>query len=217
MRATGVVRFIFFGAVGFGIVWAVLGIYGGGFAIAGGVGLPMFGAIFSGDYLALLVYPLVFSVGGAFAGAVLGLSLREGRKAALMALLGAVGVFFGSFIATILYFLVSWGFFGAGYGVLEALSAAALGMVVGALLSLSLRSFRGTVVLALMGIVGFGIGGLIAAALQGFPLQPSESFPSLQTAAFGAVEGIIGGASLGAALGYLESRKLASERRPRVR
>ena len=218
MRATGVVRFIFFGAVGFGIVWAVLGIYGGGFAIAGGVGLPMFGAIFSGDYLAFLKYPLVFSVGGAFAGAVLGLGLRDGRKAALMALLGAVGVFFGSFIATILYFLVSWVFFGAGGGVLEeALSAAALGMVVGALLGLSFRSFRGMVVVALMGLVGFGIGGLIAAALQGFPVQPSEGLFSLQSAAFGAVEGIIGGASLGAALGYLESRKSASERRPRVR
>jgi hypothetical protein len=31
------------------------------------------------------------------------------------------------------------------------------------------------------------------------------------------VVGIIGGASLGAAFGYLENRKLASERRPRVR
>jgi hypothetical protein len=32
-----------------------------------------------------------------------------------------------------------------------------------------------------------------------------------------AMVGIIGGASLGAALGYLEQRKLAAERRPRVR
>jgi MFS family permease len=217
MRAKGEVRLIFFGAAGFGIGWALLGIYDGGFAIVGGVGTPMFGALFSGDFLALLVYPLVFSVGGAFAGAVLGLGLREERKAVLMALLGGVGVFIGSFIATIIYFLVSWGLFGAGYGILEALSAATLGLVVGALLSLSVRSFGGTVVLALMGLVGFGIGGVIAAALQGFPLQPSEGLPSLQTATFGAIEGIIGGASLGAALGYLERRKLAQERRPRVR
>jgi hypothetical protein len=217
MRATGVVRFIFFGAVGFGIGWALLGIFGGGFAIAGGVGTPMFGAIFSGDFLALLVYPLVFSVGGAFAGAALWLGLSDRRKAALMALLGAVGVFIGSFIATILFFLVTWGFFGAGVGVLEALSAAALGLVVGALLSLSVRSFRGAVVLALVGFVGFGLGGVIAAALQGFPMQPSEGFPSLQSAMFGAVEGVIGGASLGAALGYLEDRKLVEGRRPRVR
>ena len=217
MRAKGEVRLIFFGAAGFGIGWAMLGIYGGGFAIVGGVGTPMFGALFSGDFLALLVYPLVFSVGGAFAGAVLGLGLREERKAVLMALLGGVGVFMGSFIATIIYFLVSWGFFGAGYGGLEALSAAALGLVVGAMLGLPLRSLRGTGVLALVGLVGFGIGGVVAAALQGFPLQPSEALPSLQTAAFGAVEGIIGGAFLGATFGYLEDRKLAEGRRPRVR
>ena len=217
MRAMSVMRFVIFGAVGFGIGWAGLGIFGGGFAMVGGVGLPMFGAFFSGDFLALLVYALAFSVGGAFAEAVLGLGLRDGRKAALMALLGGVGVFLGSFIATIIYFLVSWGFFGAGYGVMEALSAAAMGLVVGALLGLSLRSFRGLAVLALMGLAGFAIGGVISAALQGFPSQPSEALFSYQSAAFGVVEGIVGGASLGAALGYLENRKLAAERRPRVR
>ena len=71
-----------------------------------------------------------------------------------------------------------------------------------------------------MGSVGFGLGGVIAAALQGFPMQPSEGLEgllSLQSAMFGAVEGIIGGASLGAALGYLEGRKLVQKRRPRVR
>ena len=204
-------RFAFFGAVGFGIVWAVLGIFGGGFAVTGGVGTPVFGAIFSGDYPSLLVYALFISVGGAFAGAVLGLGLRKGRNAAVMSLLGAVGVLFGSFVATGLYFLVSWGFFGAGYGILEALSAAALGLVVGAMLGLSLRSFMGIAVLALMGLGGFGIGGLIAAALQGFPSQPSEALVSVRSAAFGAVEGIVGGASLGAALGYLERPKLAEE------
>lgn len=211
------VRLSVFGAVGFGIGWAVLGIFGGGLAMTGGVGTPMFGAIFSGDFLALLVYALAFSVGGAFAGAVLGLGLRDGRKATLMALLGGVGVFLGSFIATIIFFLVSWGFFGAGYGILEALSAAAMGLVVGALLGLSLRSFRGIAVLALIGLAGFAIGGVIAAALQGFPSQPSEALFSYQSAAFGVVEGIVGGASIGAALGYFESRTLASERRPRVR
>jgi hypothetical protein len=125
-------RFTFFGAVGFGIVWAVLGMFGGGFAVIGGVGTPVFGAVFSGDYLALLVYALFFSVGGAFAGAVLGIGLRKGRNAAVIALLGAVGVLLGSFVATGIYFLVSWGFFGVGYGMMEALSAAALGLVVGA-------------------------------------------------------------------------------------
>jgi hypothetical protein len=215
MRAVSVMRVALFGAVGFGIGWTLLGVFGGGFAIAGGVGLPMFGAIFSGDFLALLRYALVFSVGGAFGGAVLGLGLRDGRRAAVMALLGAVAFFFGSFIVTILYVFFSF-FFGEGYG-LETASTAALGLVVGAALGLFLRSWKSTAVLALMGLVGFGIGGVIAAASQGFPLQPSEALPSWQSAVSGAIEGLIGGASLGAALGYLEKRKLATEQRPRVR
>jgi hypothetical protein len=216
MRAMSVLRFVVLGAVGFGIVWTLLGVFGGGFAIAGGVGLPMFGAIFSEDFLALLRYALVFSVGGAFGGAVLGLGLRDGRKAAGMALLGALGFLFGSFIVAGLNFLLSF-FFGAGYSLLEAVSAAALGLVLGMVLSLALRSLRGTAVLALMGLVGFGIGGLIAAALQGFPLQPSEGLLSWQTAVSGAIEGLLGGASLGAAFGHLQNRRLAARRRPRVR
>ena len=65
MIATSVMRFVLIGALGFGIGWAFLGAFGSGFAIAGGVGLPMFGAIFSGDYPILLLYALIFSMGGA--------------------------------------------------------------------------------------------------------------------------------------------------------
>jgi len=208
-------QFVIYGAVGFGIAWALLGALGGGFPLAGGVGLVLGGAIFSGDFPALLLYTPVLSLGGACGGAVLGLAFNDFRRVVILAVLGAVGFFVGAFIVVALFFSLS--FVQAGYGLLEALSAAALGLVVGAVLGLSLRSLRSTVVLALMGLVGFGIGGVITAALQGFPLQPSEGFPSLQNAAFGAVEGIIGGASLGAALGYLEKRKLVQERSPRVR
>ncbi len=216
MRATNIMRFVILGAVGFSIGWTLLGVFGGGFAIAGGVGLPMFGAIFSEDFPALIRYALIFSVGGAVGGAALGLGLRDGRKAAGMALLGAVGFLFGSFIVTGLYFFFSF-FFGAGYGFLEVVSAATLGLVLGAALGLALRSWKSTALLALIGLVGFGIGGLIAAALQGFPLQPMEGPPSWQSVVSGAIEGLIGGASLGAALGYLEQRRLAAEQRPRVR
>jgi hypothetical protein len=215
MRATSVMQFVAFGAIAFGIEWTLLGVFGVGFPLSAGVGLPMFGAVFSEDFLALLRYALLFSIGGAFAAAVLGLGLRDGRKMAVMALLGGVAFFFGSVLVTILSFLSF--FLGAGYGLLETISAAALGLVVGAVLGLYFRSWKSIVVLGVMGLVGFGIGGLIAAASQGFPLQPSEGLPSWQYAVFGAVEGIIGGASLGVALGYLESRKLASERGPRVR
>ncbi len=216
MRTTSVMRFVLFGAVGFGIVWTLLGVFGGGFAMSGGVGLPMTGAIFSGDFLALLRYALVFSVAGAFGGAVLGLALRAGRRAVGMALLGAVGFLFGSFIVTALYFFSFP--FGEGYGFLESVSAAAMGLVLGVVLSLALLSWRGTAGLALVGLLGFGIAGLLTAALQGFPLQSFEGGPlSWQSAVFGAIEGLLGGASLGAAFGHLRSRRLAARRRLRVR
>jgi hypothetical protein len=214
MKTLGVVRLVIYGAVGFGIAGALLGALGGGFPLAGGVGLVLGGAIFSGDLPALLLYTPLLSLGGAFGGAVLGLAFKDFRRVVILAVLGALGFFVGSFIVVGLFFSLS--FVRAGYGLIEALSAASLGLVIGAVLGLSLRSFRGTGVLALMGLVGFGIGGLITAALQGFPLQPSESVIPVQSAAFGAVEGIIGGAFLGAALGYLETRKQASERSPRV-
>jgi hypothetical protein len=216
MRATTTMRCVLFGAVGFGIGWALLGAFGAGFAMAGGVGLVLGGAIFSGDNQALLLYAPALSVVGAVGGAILGLGLRDRRRAVLLALLGALGFFVGSIIVVVLFFLLSF-YLGAGYGPLEAVSAGSLGLMVGVALSLALRSWRSTAVLALIGLVGFGIGGLIAAALQGFPLQPVEGLPSWQSAVFGAIEGLIGGASLGAALGYLENRKVAAEQRPRVR
>jgi hypothetical protein len=216
VRTTSVMRFVILGAVGFGVVWTLLGVFGGGFPIAGGLGLPMFGAIFSEDFLALLRYALVFSVGGAFGGAVLGLGLTDGRKEVGMALLGAIGFFFGSFIVTALYFIFSF-YLGAGYGLLESVSAAALGLVLGTVLSLALLSWRGTAVMALVGLLGFGVGGLISAAWQGFPMQPSEGLTSWQSAVFGSIGGLLGGASLGAAFGHLRNRRLAARRRLRVR
>lgn len=215
MRTPSVMRFVVHGAVGFGIAWALLGALGGGFPLAGGVGLVLGGAIFSGDLPAFLLYTPVLSLGGACGGAVLGWAFKDFRRVAILAVMGAAGFIVGSFIVVGLFFSLS--FLRAGYGSLEALSASALGLVVGALLSLPLQSFKGTVILALAGLIGFSIGGVLAAALQGFPLYPSEDFPSLLSAVFGAVEGIIGGASLGATLGYLENRKVVEERSERVR
>ena len=89
------------------------------------------------------------------------------------ALLSTLGFFLGSFIVVGLFFL---SFMQVGYTLLEALSAAVMGLVVGALLGVSLRRGRGTVVLALTGLVGFGMGGVVAAALQGSPSQPSGTW-----------------------------------------
>lgn len=212
MRTLSAVRSALFGAIGFGIGWTVLVLSGGEFARAGGVGNVLVGAIFGGDFSTLLLYMLVLIFAGACGGAVLWLSLRDrkDRRAVPAALLSAVGFFLGSFIVVGLFSFLS--FMQVGYTLLEALSAAVMGLVVGALLGVSFRRGRGTVVLALTGLVGFGMGGLVAAALQGFPSHPSGTWLPRQSAVFGAVEGIIGGALLGAALGYLESRKPAKER-----
>jgi hypothetical protein len=216
MRATSVKRLVIHGAVGFGVAWALLGVFGGGLPLAGGVGLVLGGAVFSGDLPALLLYTSVLSLGGARGGAVLGLASKDFRRAAILAVLGGAGFFVGSFIVVSLFLYLAF-VRQAAYGSLEAPSAQALGLVVCAVLSLPIRSVRGTVVLASASLVGFGLGGVPAAAVQGFPLQPSGSFPSSRSAAFGAVEGTIGGASLGAALGYLENRMLVEERSERMR
>ncbi len=87
--------------------------------------------------------------------------------------------------------------------------------------------FKRVAALALAGLVGFGIGGIITTALgMPFALYPFEvDFVKLWQAPLLLLQhllvqtmvGVIGGASVGAVLGYLESRKLAEERRPRVR
>jgi NhaP-type Na+/H+ or K+/H+ antiporter len=65
--------------------------------------------------------------------------------------------------------------------------------------------------------VGFGVGVVIGAfALQG---MFGEGFlvGTSGTIILYAITGTIGGASLGAALGYLQDRNLADRQRPKVR
>ena len=164
MRATSVLRFALFGAVGLGI--------GGAIATV------------------TLLVPLVGAIGGAF----LGLALKDGRKAGVLALLGSVGTYLG-FIGANVAFM-------AGLPV-ESLTgkAAVMGAIVGASLGIGFVDWPRVVSLAVAGAVGFGVGGAIAG------YSP-----------FGLIaESLIGGATLGAALGYLETRKLAEVRRSRAR
>jgi hypothetical protein len=87
------------------------------------------------------------------------------------------------------------------------------GAVVGSSLALAFGDWKGIVLLFVAGAVGVVIGVF---GLQG---MFGESFMvgTSGTIILYAITGIIGGASLGAALGHLESRNLAEERRPRVR
>ncbi len=77
--------------------------------------------------------------------------------------------------------------------------------------------WRRTLALTLAGAVGFGAGLIVGVfALQGI-FGVGFMVGVAGTIILCAATGIFGGASLGAALGYLEERKLAEEREPRVR
>jgi hypothetical protein len=211
MRATGVMRFVIFGAVGFGIGWAVAGFFNSGFIA---ITAPMFA---SGPgprlepppwWISLMPY-LSWFFAGACGGAALGLTLRSWKRTTALALAGFVGFGVGFFLLFVLAFLFGFPLVGVGMG--------AFG---GILLGLALADWRGVVLLGLAGTVGFGVGGAIAAALGMTVLGIDWDQPPLLLVLYVLVQamvGLIGGASLGAALGYMETRKLAAERSPDLR
>ncbi len=185
MRATSMMKFVVLGAVGFGIGGAI------------GSLLIMFLPV-------RVALPLTILIAGAVGGASLGVALRDFRRVAILAGLGALSLFIGLFAGLIL---------GSFFNYSVVLIAAMVGAVVGASLGLAFDDWTTNVALAVGGAVGFGFGSLPADSLR-------FSIPLLRQLGEGgsiAITGIIGGASLGAVLGYLESRKLAERQRPRVR
>ena len=169
------------------------------FVVLGAVGFGMGGAI--GTFL----FPFGILLGGAVGGAALGLALRDFRRVGILAGLGALGLLVGVFAALTL---------GAGFLNYAAVPIAAIvGAVVAALLGAAFRDWRTILVLAVAGAVGFGAGYWLIQFMR-------VSIPILRQLGEGGsivITGIIGGASLGAALAYLENRKLAERQRPRVR
>jgi hypothetical protein len=183
-----VIRFVAFGAVGFGIGGAISG------------PLLMF---LPGLVPGLVGLPLTLFVGGAVGGAGLGLALREWRRVVILAVLGAVGLTVGVMAALILGSFINYS---------EVPIRVMVGAVVGTSLGVAFLDWRTILALAVAGAVGFGIGSLPADFVR-------FSIPILRQlgeAGSYAITGIIGGASLGAALAYLERRKLVEERRERV-
>ena len=183
-------RFVILGAVGLGIGWVVAGL----FATITAVQLPSMLPYFS------------YLLAGACGGTGLGLALRSWKRVAALALMGALGFGLGLFPLFILGFiglLPGWTSIAMGIG---AVGGAALGLVFGDL--------RRVVILASAGLVGFGIGAVITEALRvPFALYPFEAdfaelwqtpLLLLQHLLIQAMVGLIGGASLGVALGCLE-------------
>jgi len=149
----------------------------------------------------VLLGPLI---GGAVGAASLGLALKDFRRALILALLGAPGLAVGIMAGLSL---------GSFFNYSAVAIAAIVGAVVGASLGVAFKDWRTILALAVAGAVGFSVGNLAAY----FTLFSVPIVRQLDEAGSIAITGTIGGASLGAALGYLESRKLAAERRPRVR
>jgi hypothetical protein len=176
------------------------------FIVLGAVGVGVGGATSSFIVFHLpgqVALPLTLLIAGAVGGASLGLAMKDFRRVVILAGLGGLGLFIGVFAGLIL---------GAFFNYSEVLIAAMVGAVVGASLGLAFGDWRTIVALALAGAVGFSVGSLPADSLR-------FSIPILRQLGEGgsiAIIGTIGGASLGAALGYLESRKLAERQRPRV-
>jgi len=196
MRATSVLRFVILGAIGFGVAGTIAG------------------ACWPLAFVTRGASVLLFILSGAVGGASLGLALGERGRTMKLVLLGTLGFTLGGIVALV----IALGYMsGAEEYVTRGVMGIFGGAIVGASLALAFGGWERIIVLTLAGGVGFGAGVVIGTfALQG---MFGEGFlvGTSGTIILYAITGIIGGASLGAALGYLESRKRAAEQGPRVR
>jgi hypothetical protein len=168
------------------------------FVVLGAVGFGVAGAIGG-----TLLFPLGLLLAGALGGAMLGLASKNLTRVLVLAVLGALGLNTGIFVGLALGSFINYA---------EVPIAAVVGAVLGAWLGVAFRDWT-ILALAVAGAVGFSVG-LWAGDYLRFHLAMLRG---LGEAGSIIVSGLVGGASLGAALGYLESRKSASERSPRVR
>jgi len=217
MRATGVLRYIVLGAVGLGIGWAVAGLFN---VVSAAITAPtlQYGSSELPPWWATWLPHFTYFFAGACGGAGLGLAIGGWKRVAALAVAGGVG--FG--VSFFLFFIVAFLF-----GLREVGVAMGIGLFGGVMLGLTFGDWKRVAALGLAGMVVFGIGGAIATALgMPFAIYPFfvdfaefQGAPLLlvQHVLVQAMVGLIGGASLGAALAYLERRRVAEERRPRVR
>ena len=173
-------------------------------AVGFGVGGTIAGACWPLAFITSGASALLFVLSGAVGGASLGLALGDRVRTRILALLGTLGFTLGGIVALVIAF---------GYisGSADYSTRGVMGMfggaIVGASLALAFGDWqRRIVVLTSAGGVGFGAGAVIGTfALQG---MFGEDFlvGTSGTIVLYAITGIVGGASLGASLGYLEHR-----------
>lgn len=164
------------------------------------------GAIGFGAGAAIITFGgVLIPFAGALGGASLGLALQERRKTASLAFPGSRRIY----LSLIAHSGSARG--GAIGGASSFFTYASLplgaifGVVVGAAVGVAFRNLRRIAVLAVAGGVGFGVGLAV-----GFFIR--DSLPMVGGMSL-IVAGVIGGALLGAVLGYLESYGPIQERR----
>ncbi len=165
----------------------------GKFAIFGsigfGIGLTIIAVIRIEPFLVGLFLP------GAVGGASLGWALGGWKKAWLLALAGAIG--FGGGRALTIIFAFTFVGYGIGF---QAIMGAIMGAIGGLSLGIALKNLAWAGFLTLAGAIGFSIGYVAYRQII------DQQIPGVPTYIF-VIWGIIGGAFLGAALGYLETRR----------
>src|SRR5829696_5878777 len=121
MRATSVLRFVIFGAVGFGIGLAVAGFFNSGFiAITAPMFPPGRGAELP-PWWATWPPHLSWFFAGACGGAGLGLALRSWKRVVVLAVTGSLGFGVGFLFFFVLAFLFGFSQVGVGMGALGGL------------------------------------------------------------------------------------------------
>jgi len=192
------------------------------FVILGALGFGIGGAIGFWSPWGILL-------SGALGGASLGLAFKDVGRVVSLAVLGLVGLGLGlvgllsGFLAGIPVWL---GLLDprsdeetmvVGVSLLVVVGVAILGAMIGAAMGANFGDWRRIVQLGVAGAVGFGVGSLLSEPLSSVVPILGELGEQGNLAFASTLIGTIGGAFLGAALGYLEHRKLAQEQRPRVR
>lgn len=160
------------------------------FTLWGGVGFGLGGIL---NFL---------GVEGAIGGFALGMPLGNRKQAWLLALAGFVGFAAGHAAMIFMsYAMFDWG---SEPFVVIPVTGAIMGIIGGASLGLALRSWLATGVLAVAGAIGFGLGQVAYYGLE--TLAATDRSTGLSILLFFSTRvawGIIGGAFLGASLGYL--------------
>jgi hypothetical protein len=183
------------------------------FVILGAVGFGIGGALGFWSPWGILL-------SGALGGASLGLAFKDVWRVVSLAVLGLVGLAVGlvGLLSGLIAGIPVWlGLLDPhddsetmvfGVSLLLVVGVAILGAMIGGALGANF-GWRRLVQLGVAGAVGFGVGLLLSELLSSVVPILGQLGEGGGLAFASTLIGVIGGASLGAALGYLEHRKLA--------